>query len=120
MPKQTLTGTLEEQCEFLYNLAQEKMAQGNYTGAVHALKEVVKHAPEYRDAAQLLAEVKQRKSSQNQLLWFAFGGAAIFIFIGSWLQVGNDLILIGLAVVGAVLGFFLGNLVQSFRHVPSA
>ncbi|HMN31708.1 MAG TPA: hypothetical protein PKE45_26400, partial [Caldilineaceae bacterium] len=57
MPKQLLTGTLEEQCEFLYTMAVEKMAQGNYTGAVHALKEVVKHAPDFRDAQALLDHV---------------------------------------------------------------
>ena len=38
--KQTLIGTLDEQCEFLYDLALEKMDQGNYTGAAHALKEI--------------------------------------------------------------------------------
>ena len=37
MPKQKLTGTLDEQCEFLYGLAITKMAEGNYTGAKHAL-----------------------------------------------------------------------------------
>jgi len=62
MPKQLLTGALEEQCDFLYALAQEKMSEGNYTGAYHALKEVVKHAPQREEAVALLAVAKQRKS----------------------------------------------------------
>ena len=54
MPKQLLTGSLEEQCQFLYSLALEKIQQGNYTGAVHALKEIVKYKPDFLDAADLL------------------------------------------------------------------
>jgi hypothetical protein len=116
MPKQLLTGTLDEQCEFLYKLAQEKMQQGNYTGAVHALKEIVKHNPEFRDAKAFLAEAKRHQAEQSQLLWFAFGGAAIFVFIGTLLQLGNDLFFIGLIAVGALLGFLVGNMVRSLRH----
>lgn len=116
MPKQLLQGSLEEQCDFLYSLAQEKMAQGNFTGAVHALKEIVKHAPDYPNAAQLLAEAQQRKRAQTELLWFAFGGAAGFVAIGTSLQVSNDLFFIGLILIGAVLGYFVGNAVQSLRR----
>lgn len=120
MPKQLLSGTLEEQCEFLYSLAQQKMVQGNFTGAVHALQEIVKHAPDFRDAVHLLAEAKQRKRAQTQLLWFAFGGATVFIAIGTAREISNDLVFIGLALVGALLGFFVGNYVQSLRRPGSA
>lgn len=116
MPKQLLTGTLDEQCEFLYGLAEEKMQQGNYTGAVHALKEIVKHNPDFRDAGTFLAEAKRRKAEQSQLLWFSFGGAALFVFIGTTLQLGNDLLFIGLIAAGALIGFIVGNLVRSLRR----
>jgi hypothetical protein len=116
MPKQLLTGTLDEQCEFLYALAQEKMQQGNFTGAVHALKEIVKHNPNFRDAGAVLVEAKRRKSEQSQLLWFAFGGAALFVFLGTLLQLGNDFLFLGLIAVGALLGFLVGNLVRSLRR----
>lgn len=116
MPKQLLTGTLDEQCEFLYNMALEKMQQGNFTGAVHALKEVVKHNPGFRDAAAVLAEAKRRKAEQSQLLWFVFGGAALFVFIGTIAHLGNDLIFLGLIVMGALLGFFVGNLIRILRR----
>ncbi len=116
MPKQTLTGTLEEQCEFLYNMAQEKLAQGNFTGAVHLLKEIVKHAPQYRDAAGLLVEAKRKKSTQTTLLVAAFGGAALFIGVGTWLEVRNDFIFLLLAVVGGLVGFGAGNFLRSFQN----
>lgn len=118
MPKQLLTGSLEEQCEFLYNLALDKMRQGNFTGAIHALQEIVKHKPDFRDAAAVLAEAKTRKSEQTQLLWFAIGGAAIFVLLGTILQVPNDLIFLVMAVAGALVGFLAGNLVQSLRRPP--
>jgi hypothetical protein len=116
MPKQLLTGTLDEQCDFLYNLASEKMQQGNFTGAVHALKEIVKYNPGFRDADELLAEAKRKKAEQSQMIWFVFGGGALFIFIGTVIQVGNDFLFLGLIAVGALLGFFVGNLVQSLRR----
>ena len=116
MPKQLLTGSLEEQCQFLYNLALEKIQQGNYTGAVHALKEIVKYKPDFLDAADLLREAKRRKSEQSQLLWFAFAGAALFVLMGTILQVGNDFLFLGLIAVGGLLGFLTGNLVRSLRR----
>jgi hypothetical protein len=109
MPKQMLTGSLEEQCEFLYNLAVEKMAQGNFSGAVHALQEIVKYAPEYKDASQLLAEARRRRTTQSRLLWYAFAGAAVFIGIGTWLRMSNDFTLLFLAIVGALIGYGIGN-----------
>lgn len=115
MQKQQLTGTLEEQCDFLYRLAQEKMAEGNYTGAAHALKEVVRHFPSFRDAAELLQIAQQRKTEQRKLLSYAILGAIIFTAFGTWLQLANDLIFIVLIVVGAVVGYGFGNLNNSFR-----
>ncbi len=112
MPKQTLTGTLEEQCEFLYQLAQEKMVQGNYTGAVHALKEIVKHLPSFRDAATLLVEAKQKKSEQQRLLFSAIGGAAIAIALGTLLQLPNDWLFLIFATVGAFVGFGISNFIE--------
>jgi hypothetical protein len=120
MPKQLLSGTLDEQCEFLYDLALEKMQQGNFTGAVHALKEVVKHNPGFRDADAMLAEAKQRKSEQNQLLWFGFGGAVLFVFIGTILRLGNDFLFLGLIVVGVLVGFLAGNLWRFLRRPTNA
>lgn len=116
MPKTLLTGTLEEQCAFLYNMAQEKAAVGNYAGASHALKEILKYAPEYPGAAELLAEVKTGKQEQNMMLVFVFGFAIAAIFVGTITQVPNDWWFIGLIVIGAVLGFLAGNAILLFKH----
>lgn len=116
MPKQTLTGSLDEQCEFLYTLAIEKMGQGNYTGAVHALQEIIKYKPDYRDVVQLLAEAKARKSEQTFLLLSAVVGAVIAVGIGGMIGVPNDLIFLVVVVIGALVGYGAGNFIQSFRH----
>ena len=55
----------------------------------------------------------ERKAEQNQLLWFVFGGAALFVFLGTTIQIGNDFLFLGLIAVGALLGFFVGNLVRT-------
>ena len=118
MPKELLTGTLEEQCEFLYDLAREKMAQGNYTGAAHALAEVVRHAPNFRDAPELLIEAKARKALQRRLLIAGLGGAIVFVGFGTVYGLPNDLYFLALAALGAVIGYVLGNLWESYRHRP--
>lgn len=115
MPKQLLTGSLEEQCDFLYQLAQEKMQIGNYTGAIHALEEIVQHVPTYADAADLLALAKRRKTDQRNRLLFSLLGAAIFIGFGTFTQVGNDLWLFALALLGLLVGYGTANLISSLR-----
>lgn len=116
MPKQQLTGTLDEQCEFLYQLAQQKMAEGNFTGAVHAFQEVAKHKPKYKDVQTLLVQAQQRKASQRMLLLCALGGAALFIAVGTFYQLSNDLLFIGLAIFGSIVGYGVGNVMQSLRR----
>ncbi len=115
MPKQLLTGSLDEQCEFLYNLAVEKMTQGNFTGAVHALREVVKHRPEFRNAKLLLTEAEERRALQQRLLMVSLLGAVCFAAIGTFFRMPNDLFLLGWAVVGAFVGYGAGNWIESFR-----
>lgn len=109
MPKQLLTGSLDEQCEFLYTLAVAKMQEGNYTGAAHALKEIVKYQPDFRDAAALLAEAKRRQSVQRNLILAALLGGVLFVGLGTMMQVTNDWVLLALALIGALVGYFAGN-----------
>lgn len=116
MSKQLLRGTLEEQCDFLYELAQEKMSAGNYTGAYHALKEVVKYAPERKDAVALLALARQRKSEQTRLLLISLAGAILFVGIGSAARLSGDIWLLALGFVGLLVGYGAGNLLNSMRR----
>lgn len=115
MPKQRLTGTLEQQCEFLYGMAITKISQGNYTGAKHALEEIVKYNPDFRDSKELLEQVKDKKSEQTYLVWAAIIGAAVFIALGSFFGPRNDFVLLTMALVGALVGYGAGNLIRSYR-----
>ena len=116
MPKEQLTGTLEEQCDFLYDLAMQKTQDGNFTGAAHVLQEIVKHNPDYKDVVVLLDEVQRRKAEQRFLLMMGLVGLVVFVAIGSRLGLRNDLFLLVFAGLGAVVGYGAGNLIQSFRR----
>lgn len=118
MPKQLLTGTLEEQCAFLYDLAQQKMEAGNYTGAIHALTEILKYLPDYPGAQEMLAQARRGKREVNSLLWFSFGGAIVAIFVGTLWGLPNDLWFLGLALLGALLGFLAGSALTGGRRSP--
>ena len=120
MPKQLLSGTLEEQCAFLYELGREKMDQGNYTGAVHAFREIVKYAPEYADTAELLDEAQRRKTEQRFLIVSAFAGAIILLGVGSLLSLKNDLYLLVFVLAGTVLGYIVGTAINNRRHHRTA
>ena len=116
MPKQMLSGSLEEQCGFLYDLAVEKMDQGNYSGAIHALKEIVRYAPDFRDASGLLTEAKRRKMTQTLLIVCALIGGALFIGIGTVMQVQDEFVFILLALTGGLAGYAAGNILSSMRR----
>lgn len=110
MPKQMLSGTLDEQCAFLYQLASEKAAVGNYSGATHALKEILKHKPAYPGARELMASAMAGRRQQRFLLWFSLAGAIGGVFAGTLLSLSNDLWLLAMAAVGGLVGFGVGNL----------
>lgn len=116
MRKQELTGTLEEQCETLYQIALEKMEQGNYTGAYHALKDINKHKPDFRDVKRLFAEAKAKKSEQRFLLLISLLGATLFVWIGSRMQIANDLVFIAVAVLGGIIGYIVALWISNLRH----
>ena len=114
MAKKQLKGTLEEQCSFLYQLAQEKLESGNYTGAVYALKEIVKYQPEYADAAELLAAARNQKKRQTTRIMISLVGAILAVGIGSTTGLRNDLWFFVLAFAGLLVGYGAANLIQSY------
>jgi hypothetical protein len=116
MPKQMLEGTLEEQCEILYDLAMEKMKAGNYTGAIHALQEIADHNPDFRNVSDLLETARRNKRTHRNLLVASILGASLFVGIGTLAQVQNDLILFALAIVGLLVGYGSANFISSYRR----
>ncbi len=105
MVKKLLEGTVEAQCEFLYDLGVEKLKAGNFTGAVYALEEVAKHAPAYRDVTARLTEAKGRKSEQRRLILVGLGGGALFMALGRLAGISHDLALILVGALGLVCGY---------------
>lgn len=95
------------------------MAAGNYTGAIHALKEVVKHAPDHEAAQELLAVAQRHKAEQRTLLLSALLGAIVFIGIGSVVQLPNDFWMLAVALVGLLVGYGVANVINSFRQRPA-
>lgn len=120
MPKEMLTGTLEEQCAFLYDLGREKMETGNYVGAIHAFGEIVKYAPDFRDTAELLETSRRRKAEQRFLIVGAIMGGVAMIAVGSALNLRNDLFLLALALVGTLVGYVLAIVVNGRRQGDSS
>ena len=117
MARQELQGTLEEQCEFLYGLAVEKMQAGNFSGTVYALKELHRHDPGYRDVARLLATVKIRKARQRNLILAGVAGGALAVSIANLLGVTADLWLIAAAAAGLVCTYALATMLR--RRAPT-
>ncbi|MDE0672097.1 MAG: hypothetical protein OXH72_10190 [Caldilineaceae bacterium] len=117
MARQELQGTLEEQCEFLYGLAVEKMQAGNFSGAVYALKELHRHNPGYRDVARLLAEVKIRKTRQRNLILTGLAGGTLSASMAHLLGVASDLWLIAAAAAGLVCTYVLATVFR--RRLPA-
>ena len=116
MPKEYLTGSLDEQCDFLYDMAIEKMQQGNFTGAAHALKEIVKYRPDFKDAQTLLAAAKRRKTEQRWLLIISLIGLTGGVYVGSTRGAANDLWLLLYAGIGLLIGYAIGNVLNSLRR----
>ena len=105
MVKKLLEGTVEEQCEFLYDLGVEKMKTGNFAGALHVFREVARHDPAYRNVTALLAEAKGRKSEQRQLILVGLGVGALFMVLGRLAGISHDLALILVGTLGLVCGY---------------
>ncbi len=105
MVKKLLDGTVEEQCEFLYELGIEKMKTGNYAGALYAFKEVAKHDAEYLEVSVLLATARERKHEQKMLIMVGLAAGFLFMVIGRLSGVSHDLALILLGALGLVCGY---------------
>lgn len=111
--KQQLQGTIEEQCAFLYDLAQDKMKAGNFAGALYALKEVARHKPDYRDVQTLLPQLRQRKAEQRRLILIGLGSGIAFASGALAAGVDNDLWVMACGLAGLVCGYGGYSLLKS-------
>ncbi|MCS6842704.1 MAG: hypothetical protein NZ528_00030 [Caldilineales bacterium] len=105
--KTVLQGTVEEQAAQLYDMAVEAMRDGRYSLAYHYLKEIERALPGFRDVPALLAQAKAAKQEQRTLGWGAIVGGIAMIGLARSLGVDNELVLLALAALGLLIGFFV-------------
>lgn len=109
MAQHQLTGTLEEQLATVYDMVEERMSQGKYSGAVHYAKEIIKADPNYRDIQDILRRAKQAKREQSLTLTISLIGAIIVVAITRWLGLTEDWQSLFFAFVGLILGFAIST-----------
>lgn len=115
MPKEQLQGPLEDQLAVVYDIVQQRMATGRYSGAVHYAKEIIKHDPNYRDIQELLRAAQTAKRQQSILLSASLLIAILAVAITRWLGWTQDWLSLIVAALGALLGFLLANFLLSRR-----
>ncbi len=114
-----LTGTPEEQADQLYEMAEEAMSQGRYSGAYRYWLEIEKALPGYRDVPQRLAEANRARREQRFLIMGALLGAAILVFVARTLGTQSELVLFGAAVAGLLVGWLISLLLFSGTSLMS-
>jgi hypothetical protein len=107
MPVKTLEGTVEEQAAQIYELAAEAMLEGRYTAAYRYYLEIERAVPGFRDVPELLAKANYARKEQRTLLLGSITGASVLIVLARLLGNDNELVFLGVAVLGLLLGFGL-------------
>ncbi|MCO6452174.1 MAG: hypothetical protein J5I90_15440 [Caldilineales bacterium] len=115
MPKEQLQGSLDEQLSVIYDVVQERMATGKYSGAVHYAKEIIKYDPNYRDIQDVLKKAQAAKRQQTILLSVSLISAILAVIIIRWLGWTQDWLSLIVAALGALLGFLITNFFFSRR-----
>lgn len=106
-----LTGTPEEQADQLYQMAEEAMTQGRYSGAYLYWNEIEKALPGYRDVPQRLAEANLARREQRFLIMGALVGAVALLAVARALGAQRELVLLGSAVLGLLAGWLVSLLI---------
>lgn len=107
MPKQQLSGTLEEQKAAVYEIVQQRMAEGKYSGAVHYAKEIIKADPDYRDIQQVLQQARQAKRQQTLTLVASLVAAIFGVAAASAAGFDADWQMLLAGFIGLLIGYLL-------------
>ncbi len=108
-----LTGTPEEQADQLYEMAEEAMSQGRYSGAYYYWQDIEKVLPGYRDVPDRLVEANLARREQRFLIMGALLGAVALVFVARLLGAQRELVLFGAAVLGLLGGWLVSLLLFS-------
>ena len=109
MPKQVLEGTLDEQLATVYDMVQERMANGRYSGAEHYAREIIKVDPNYRDIQEIAATARKAKREQRYTILISFIGSLVAIAITRRLGFTQDWQSLVFAFIGLIIGFLIAN-----------
>lgn len=107
MPTQPLSGTLEEQLATVYELVEQRMAEGKYSGAVHYAKAIIKVDPNYRDIQNILQQAQRARRQQSLSLIISLLAAMLGVAIASAAGFGQDWQMLLAGLIGLFLGYLL-------------
>ena len=100
----------------VYDMVQERMAEGKYTGAVHYAKEIIKVDPNYRDIQDILQQAQRAKREQTWLLAISLVGAMVVVALTRWWGWTRDWQSLVFAVVGLLLSFLIADRLLHLRR----
>lgn len=109
MPRQPLSGPLEEQLAAMYQIVLDRMREGKYGGAVHYAREIIKFAPDYRDIQDLLRRAQVAQRRQSLTLVGSLVAAIAAIGLGWSLGWREDWQSLLFGFIGLLAGFLLIN-----------
>lgn len=118
MPKQQLSGTLEEQMAALYEIVEQRMAEGKYSGAVHYANEIIKVDPNYRDIQHTLQKARHAKRQQTLTLIASLMTAMVGVAVASFAGFDKDWQMLLAGFIGLLLGYLLAVAIF-FRRSPA-
>lgn len=107
MAKQQLSGTLEEQLAAVYEIVEQRMAEGKYSGAAHYAKEIIKVDPNYRDIQTLLPQAQQAKRQQTLTLVASLLVAILGVAAASVAGFDRDWQMLLAGFIGLLFGYLL-------------
>ena len=115
MPKLQLAGSIDEQLATVYDMVQERLANGRYSGAVAYAKEIVKVDPNYRDIQELLHKAQRAKREQTWGLVVSLVAAVAAIALARWIGLTRDWQMLLFGFAGLLGGFLLAQVWFAFR-----
>ena len=102
-----LTGPVEEQAAQMYDLAVTAMEEGRYSGAYRYFLEIESAVPGFRDVPERLRQADYARREQRFLAMGSFAGAIILVIAARLLNAQNELVFLGAAVTGLLVGFLI-------------
>ena len=102
-----LQGPVEEQAAQIYDIALKAMEEGRYSGAYRYFQEIERAVPGFRDVSARLLQADYARREQRFLALGSFSGGIILVITARLLNAQNELVFLGAAIAGLLVGFFV-------------